>query len=122
MGGEFTHWMTCEVLMRHARLIAISVTLAASLAAGPAWSDEPAATAPPKAAAKAPAASNKTDPPKTAANAPKKECRNSTGSRIPPPSGDCLAGSGHSWSQDEFDSTGKSTAGGGLRVMDPLLH
>jgi hypothetical protein len=107
--------------MRPARLIAMSITVGAVLGLAPAWSDEPSAATPPKATAP----HKKPDSSKTAANAANKErpdCFKSTGSRIPPRPGECLSEPGHSWSHDDFDSTGKATAGGGLRTLDPSLH
>ena len=108
--------------MSRTRLIPVFITLAASLAAAPLWSDEPSATTP-KATAAQPGA-KKPDSAKTAANAPKERpnCLKSTGSRIPPRPGECLNEPGHSWTHEDFDSTGKTTAAGGLRNLDPALH
>ncbi len=120
--------------MRHTRLMGLAVILAASLAASGAWADEPAPTPSPKAdkshtttntsQAKDSSATKKADPRKTAANTSKDRpnCIKSTGSRIPARPGECLSEPGHSWSRDDVESTGKTTAGGALRQMDPLLH
>ena len=107
--------------MRHTRFMGIAVILAASLAASGAWADEPAPTPSPKADK---SHSTKADAGKTAANTSKDRpnCIKSTGSRIPARPGECLSEPGHSWSRDDVDSTGKNTAGGALRQMDPLLH
>jgi len=109
--------------MSRARLISAFIALAASLAAAPVWSDEPSAATPPKATAPHRTA-KKPDSAKTAANAPKERpnCLKSTGSRIPPRPGECLNEPGHSWTQEDFDNTGKPTASGGLRLLDPSLH
>jgi hypothetical protein len=120
--------------MRHMRFVALSLVLAC-LGASSAWADEPSTTTPPKpdasqtksadaAQAKQIAAAKKADAGKTAANTSKDrpDCIKSTGSRIPARPGECLSEPGHSWSRDEVDSTGKNTAGGALRQMDPLLH
>ena len=119
--------------MQQMRFLATAVLLAASLATSAAWADEPAATAPSKADTshkntsqrKDSSAAKKAEARKTAANTPSKErpdCLKSTGSRIPARPGECLSEPGHSWSQEDVQSTGKPTAGGALRQMDPLLH
>jgi hypothetical protein len=119
--------------MRNTRFMGMAVILAASLAASGAWADEPTPTPAPKAdkshtttnaQAKDSSAAKKADAGKTAANTSKDrpDCIKSTGSRIPARPGECLSEPGHSWSRDEVDSTGKNTAGGALRQMDPLLH
>ena len=47
-------------------------------------------------------------------------CLTSTGSRIPPTSGDCTAW-GRSYSQTDIDRTGKTTVAGALRNLDPTI-
>lgn len=65
-------------------------------------------------------ATSKTPPPNTA-SAAVGSCLTSTGSRIPPgPDSNCTAW-GRSYSQTDIDQTGKTSAAGALRNLDPSL-
>ncbi len=55
---------------------------------------------------------------KTAGGSP--PCLTSTGSRVPDPQTHCT-GYGRSYSQADFDRTGKDTTAGALRQLDPSL-
>jgi len=67
-------------------------------------------------------ATSKTPPPNTASAAVgSSTCLTSTGSRIPPgPDSNCTAW-GRSYSQTDIDQTGKTSAAGALRNLDPSL-
>jgi hypothetical protein len=67
----------------------------------------------PKEATKVTAQRKKTDNPL---------CVTETGSRIPPPKGQCLAQPGHVWSQQDLRSTGQPNVGQALRQLDPTLR
>jgi hypothetical protein len=58
-------------------------------------------------------------PGKSAAAAPPPGCVSDTGSRIAAP-GDC-AGFGRSYSQEDMQRTGRTTAGGALSLLDPAF-
>jgi hypothetical protein len=50
-------------------------------------------------------------------------CLHDTGTRIKPSAANgCTSSPGHSYSKEDLDRTGKSTAGGALRNLDPSLH
>lgn len=54
------------------------------------------------------------------ASAMKPACISQTASRIPRDTGNC-DGFGRSYSRDDIDHTGATTAGGALRLLDPGL-
>jgi hypothetical protein len=64
----------------------------------------------------------------TSGNAPTKPvaasqpagCVSDTGSLIPAPPGHC-AGFGSTYTQEDIQRTGKTTAGGALRLLDPTI-
>jgi hypothetical protein len=58
--------------------------------------------------------------PKAKPVAPTVGCTHETGSRLPPKKDGC-AGVGRSYSKDEISSTGATTAGGALRLLDPSI-
>ena len=47
-------------------------------------------------------------------------CVNDSGSLIPHPAGSCAA-FGHTYSQSDIETTGKTTVGGALRELDPTI-
>ena len=62
----------------------------------------------------------KPDAAKTSANQKNPACLSDTGSRLPSSGADCSA-LGRSYSSEDIDRTGSSTAGGALRLLDPSL-
>jgi hypothetical protein len=56
----------------------------------------------------------------TSANQKNPACLSDTGSRLPSGGANCSA-YGRSYSSDDIDRTGSSTAGGALRLLDPSL-
>ncbi len=55
----------------------------------------------------------------TAANPPASPCLQDTGSRLPAAGATCLPG--RSYSKNDIDNTGATTAGGALRLLDPSI-
>jgi hypothetical protein len=55
-----------------------------------------------------------------AASEPNSACLSETGSRIPKTGTGCSA-FGHSYSNEDINRTGSTTAGGSLRLMDPSV-
>jgi hypothetical protein len=47
-------------------------------------------------------------------------CLKETGTRLPPPPGQC-AGFGRSYSSEEIDRTGRTDAGAALQMLDPSI-
>ena len=64
------------------------------------------------------APSRSTSPPVAATPA---GCVNQTGSLIPQPAGACTA-FGHSYSQDDMRTTGRTTVAGALQQLDPTIN
>jgi len=48
-------------------------------------------------------------------------CMRDTATRIKLAPGECSASAGRSYSKEDVDRTGKTTAGGALRLMDPSV-
>jgi hypothetical protein len=59
--------------------------------------------------------------PETAHASAPNTCMHDTGTRIKLPPGECSASAGRSYSKEDVDRTGKTTAGGALRLMDPSI-
>ncbi|MBN8736905.1 MAG: hypothetical protein J0H27_11635 [Xanthomonadales bacterium] len=76
---------------------------------------QPAATAP-QPAAQTQTAKQRAVPPLDSRN-----CIRDTGSRIPPPKGQCLPVAGRSYSQQDIQRTGALTTGQALQMLDPSV-
>jgi hypothetical protein len=50
-----------------------------------------------------------------------KTCMHDTGTRIKLAPDECSASAGRSYTKEDVDRTGKTTAGGALRLMDPSI-
>ena len=50
-----------------------------------------------------------------------KTCMHDTGTRIKLAPGECSASAGVSYTKEDVDRTGKTTASGALRLMDPSI-
>jgi hypothetical protein len=48
-------------------------------------------------------------------------CMHDTGTRLKLAPDECSASAGRSYTKDDVDRTGKTTAGGALRLMDPSI-
>jgi len=51
-----------------------------------------------------------------------KTCEHPSGTRLPPKPNECISKPGHSIDHDAIESTGATTAGGALQLLDPTLR
>jgi hypothetical protein len=59
--------------------------------------------------------------PQPAHAAAPKTCMHDTGTRIKLAPDECSASAGRNYTKEDVDRTGKTTAGGALRLMDPAI-